>query len=500
MDQQPNDTTPALGEFIQRILRIAKKARWLMAATGLLTVVGANVVLYRFVANKYASQATILVVDPQISPNIVAPVSTSTTMDGVAVAAREFLSESRLLAIVDEFGLASPDVPQDVALDKLRKDIDLETNPPSFTIRFTAPTPQLAHDVTQKLTDLFLERQNALQNNQVTTAQRVIEGQLAERRQRLSQLQDSIADYSGQHPDDLADERAVNLQQLRDARSKLDTVMANQESAKRQRSTMLSTLLGRLNARVTVLEEQRAELLKSLTEKNPNVLAKQREIDQAKAEMQGIQNAGDTLLGRDGSAAADPAVVQLEAQLDTNRSEIDSLSRDVDRQTALIADYQRRLSANPVHAQKLSEMARQAEDLKGEISDLAAKQQASGLSASMAKLEEGNEFRLIDPANLPTHPSSKKKQTASLGAAAAGPLLGFLLIFLLDLRKPKFFTESDLRRKFAPPLVVAIPLLRTRKERRIHAWRIGFEALAGCIVLGLIVGTEVYAFGLITQL
>jgi uncharacterized protein involved in exopolysaccharide biosynthesis len=501
MDQQPHEPNPALNETIQRVLRIVKKARWLMAATGILTVVGANIVLDRFIASKYVSEATILVVDPQISASIVAPVSSSSLMDGVQVAAREALSQSRLLAIVDEFGLVTPGMSPDDAVQTLRSKIEIESSPqyPAFSIAFTAKTPQLAHDVTQKLTDLYLERQSALQSGQLKTAQNLIDGKLAERRQRLSQMEESIAAYSGQHPDDLADERASNLQQLRDARSRLDSVLANEDSAKRQRATMQSTLRGRLNARITVLEEQRADLLKNFTDKYPAVLAKDREIAQARAEMQGIQNAGETLLARDGSAAADPVAVQLEAQLDANRSEIESLSRDADRQTALIADYQRRLSANPIHAQKLSEMTRQADELKGEISDLTAKQQTSDLSASMAKLEEGKVFRLIDPASLPTHPSSKKKQEASLAAAAAGPLLGLLLTFLLDLRKPKFFTESDLRRTFAPPLVVAIPLLRTKKERRIRAVRIGFEVLAGCIVFVLIAGTEAYAYRLLTQ-
>jgi hypothetical protein len=124
--------------------------------------------------------------------NIVAPVSTSTTMDDVAVAAREILFESRMLAIVDEFGLASPGAyrrrPPSTGCERTstlnsRSFVPDQVHSPNSTNR----------DVTQELTDLFLERQNALQTNQVKPAQNLIDGRLAERRQRLSHLEDSIA-------------------------------------------------------------------------------------------------------------------------------------------------------------------------------------------------------------------------------------------------------------------------------------------------------------------
>lgn len=93
-----------------------------MVATGLLTVVAANLAISRLVPSKYVSQATILVVDPQIAPSIVTPVSTESTMEGVGIAAREVLSQSRLLAIVDEFGLAGPDAQPDAALEEVAEE------------------------------------------------------------------------------------------------------------------------------------------------------------------------------------------------------------------------------------------------------------------------------------------------------------------------------------------------------------------------------------------
>lgn len=470
-----------------------------MAATGLVTIAGANFVLSRYVPDKYVSHATILVVDPQIAPNIVAPVSTSTTLDGVNVAVHEVLSESRLLAIVNEFGLAPLGAAPDDALEKLQKNVEIDPSPPSFQITFSAPSPQLAHDVTQKLADLFVERNNELQSNQVRTAQNLIERQLADRRARLSQLQANIAAFSGQHPDELSDERTSNLQDLHDAQAKLDTVTANQESAKRRRGNLESTLLGTLSQRVTSLQDERTALLKNFTPKHPDVVNKDRQIAQAKAEMEELKTGGYGLLAHDTAAvvATDPTVVRLEAELEANADEIDTLSKDGDRQKALIANYQKRLSANPVYGQQLNDMTRQADELNGEISDLTKKLDSSDLSASMAKIEEGQEFRLIDPATLPAHPSNKKKKSVSLLAAVAGPFLGLVLTLLWDLRDPKFATEGDLQRVFAPPLVLSIPQLPTARERRVRAWLTSFEVIAGSVAVIIMAGAEVYAYMLL---
>jgi hypothetical protein len=150
-----------------------------------------------------------------------------------------------------------------------------------------------------------------------------------------------------------------------------------------------------------------------------------------------------------------------------------------------------------VHEQQLSSMEQEARELNDEIGELERKEQQSGLAAEVSRREEGQQFRLVDPPTLPTHPSSKKRQTASLGAAAAGPLLGLILAFLLELRRPTFHTENELRNTFAPPLVLSIPALPTPGERRARAWRTAFELLSGCVVAILIAATEFYAYRLL---
>jgi protein tyrosine kinase modulator len=338
-----------------------------------------------------------------------------------------------------------------------------------------------------------------LDANRAQTAISLIEEQLAERRRQLNELDQRIQATEGRSVGELPDERAQNLGELRQVQFRLDSVTANRDRANQQRAVLQSTLVGSLNARLNRLQDERATLLKSFTTKHPEVMRKDQQIAEVEAEMEGIKAGAKAPQSLQGLlASADPSIVQLEGQLEANALEIDSLSKEAAKQTAIIADYQRRLNANPVHEQQSSALAAEARELNDEIADLSRKQQQSGLAVNMERRQEQQQFRLVDPASLPTHPSSRKRQQASLAAVAAGPLLGIVLALLLDLRRPTFQNEDQLRRTFAAPLILSVPVLPTPRERRAQTWRSTFELLAGCVVAVVIALTEFYAYRMLS--
>ena len=252
-----------------------------------------------------------------------------------------------------------------------------------------------------------------------------------------------------------------------------------------------------LNLRLATLEDERAALLKKYTPVDSHVVSKDQQIAEMRAQVEAIQS-GAGKAQRASLTAPDPASAQLESGLEAVAMEIENQSKEIARQTATIEEKQRSLSAHPVNDvndQQTNAVAREIETVNQDIADLQRKQQQSDLAANMGNRDQ-QEFRLVDPPNLPTHPASKKRQTYSLAAAAAGPVVGFILAFLLDLRKTAFQSENELKRTFAPPLVISIPVLPTARERRTRAWQTGFELFAGSVVLVAIVATEFYAYKL----
>jgi polysaccharide biosynthesis transport protein len=172
-------------------------------------------------------------------------------------------------------------------------------------------------------------------------------------------------------------------------------------------------------------------------------------------------------------------MAQINGQLEANRLEINNLTKDERRLEAAIEEYQSRLNETPVREQELAGMLRNYELLKQDYADLLSKKMQSELAGNLEKRQEGQQFRLVDQASLPTLPTSPNRVKLSLGGIAAGLGLGLALAFLIELRDSSFHTEEELTERLALPLVIALPMLLTpmeqlsRERKRRLEWTLG---------------------------
>ena len=114
-------------EAVKRVFRVCKKGRWLIGSAALVSVVATTVGL-AFAPSKYQSEATILIMEQEISSNLATPLSTLPVAQKLQVMTQEVLSRSRLLDIVSEFGLFAKEknLSPDAAVDLMRKAIDIK--------------------------------------------------------------------------------------------------------------------------------------------------------------------------------------------------------------------------------------------------------------------------------------------------------------------------------------------------------------------------------------
>ena len=138
----------------------------------------------------------------------------------------------------------------------------------------------------------------------------------------------------------------------------------------------------------------------------------------------------------------DTGVAQLRSQLSANKLEIDNLHRR-SRNYGQCSSYESRLNITPVREQELTAIQRDYDLLKLHYGELLKKEQESQLATDLEKRQEGQQFRLADPPNLPTIPSSPKRLKISLVGLLAGVICGCVLAFLVDLRNSSFHSEDD---------------------------------------------------------
>lgn len=500
--------------------------------------------------NHYTSEATLLVVRQQVPERYVVPNSTTDTNAALQAIRQDILSRTRLLKIIDDFGLYRKNkkrLAPETLVEQMLRDIDIQPmieNPSQkefdgLKISFVADDPVLAQAVTSNLTSLFINENLRTREEQATGTTNFLHQQVEAKAKRLQEQEQLLRDFKMQHIGELPEQQAGNLGILSGLQSQLQNTAAGLSRAQEQRVYLESLLssyrrqttpagsfpvgtlpsspnVGRALSPVETaynevarLQSARATLFsRGFTSQHPDVKRVERELAKAeevfnhlkatapmppKEEAAPAPSKASTAIAPI-EAGDDPAVAQTKSQLEANRVEIDNLSKEEKRLKSSIAGYENRLNQTPIREQQEAGILRETENLRQDYATLQKKEQESQLATNLEKQQGGQQFRLVDAPNLPLMPSSPKRLKLSLGATAAGFALGIVLALFMELKDTSFHTEKDLTRHLAPPFVMGIPLLPTPMELRQRKWQGAFQWLAASAMVLAVLAAEFYVY------
>lgn len=534
-----------LNEQIARIFGFLTRRRWWILApfflVALLTVVGLSVL-----PNRYTSTATLLVVHQQVPQRYVVP--NSETDIAVRAMKQEVLSRTQLLRIINDFGLYPKQrkrlAPEELVTLML-SNIDLmpttenglETSGPTnkgfdaLKVSFTAENALLAQQITTTLTSLFINEYLRTGAEQATNTTNFLRQQVEEKGKLLEAQEERLRDFKLQHVGELPEQQSGNLGILTGLQAQLTNTMTSLERAQQQRALLQAQLEvaprrrpatdtavtgapNPTNKALTPVEMARNELAqlentrtslltKGYTSQHPDVVRNQREIARAEDRLQRLRAAAPAVEEAPASSAPttsspsqipddDRAIAQLKSSLEANRVEIENLTNNENRLKASVAQYESRINQTPVREQQQAGILRDTEALRQEYADLLKKEQESQLATNLEKQQGGRQFRIIDPASLPSVPSSPNRIKTSVGGIVGGLVLGLAIAFLIELRDTSFYTEQAVTRYFAPPFVLGIPLLPTRREESRRKWQNMLQWAAALTMLMVVAAAEFY--------
>ena len=169
---------------------------------------------------------------------------------------QQILSRTRLLHIIDQYNLYASDHAQrspDEKVERMRKDIDIELvrdgatrSPPSM-----CPTPradpQMAQQVTSELTNLFINENLEVRQQQSEDTTQFLEAQLESARKTLSDQEEKVREFKGQHVGEMPGQLASNLQILQGVQAQLQSE-EDALNAARQQQVYLQTLADQYRA------------------------------------------------------------------------------------------------------------------------------------------------------------------------------------------------------------------------------------------------------------
>ena len=474
------ELTPA--DYIAMLRR-----RWVLVV--IFAVIGPPLayVIAMVLPSRYVSQTLVLVQPPTVAPDIVRPVDTTDISQRLSSMQQQILSRSRLEPIIRQFGLYSKDVNRasmDTLVARLQKAIEVSpvapmaetraVNLPGFFVNVTLDNPRTAQQVCTAITSMFIEQSLSVRQQHSQDTTQFLSQQLADAKAHLDQQDAALAAFKSEYGGTLPDEEPMNLNLLTGQTSQLDAATQALARAQQDKSFAESVLTqqvaawqasqsGRnpdtLDQQLVALQTQLASLESRYTDDYPDVIKTKHDIAALQKKIAENDNQKvSTESNKPQRSPVEPAnITQLRAQVHTFEQVIAEKSKEQEQIKQQIKLYQNRIQSSPVVEQQYKELTRGYQTALDSYNDLQKKRDQSEMATELERQQEGEQFRVLDPANLPDKPTFPDRTKFALGGLAGGLGLGLGLAFLLEMRDTSMRTERDIEFFLRLPVLAMVP-------------------------------------------
>jgi uncharacterized protein involved in exopolysaccharide biosynthesis len=189
--------------------------------------------------------------------------------------------------------------------------------------------------------------------------------------------------------------------------------------------------------------------------------------------------------------------MEVESQLKANKVEIENRERAIQNLQKGIGDYQARLNMTPVREQQMSELTRKYDQSRKNYEQLQAKLAQSGMATELEKQNQGAQFRVLDPPNLPQKPYSPNRLKLDLIGLVAGLMVGIAVLAGGEIVDDRIYSKEELATIVSAPILSEIPPLTTAAEegRQVRAEWLQRGTLSMMAVLTAAGFATTYLFG-----
>lgn len=490
------------------LAEIAWRRRWYIVVPLVVIAVGTGA-MSQMLPNRYESQATILIVPPQVPKDYVKPTITEGMVERLNGMQQQILSHTRLERMILDFDLYKADRKtgsMDDIIERMRRD-DIKVNvaktrrrmddPVSFTVSYESEDPKAAMLVTERLASLFVQENLEQRSNLSETTNRFLQSQVDDALRKVHEQGAKLEAFRRANVGRLPTEVQSNLtvmqttqQQLqglyeainrdRERQLVIERTLSDESALASVTVPMAQNASGRGGAQIVMSPSQELAAARQslstlelrLKPDHPDIKSQKRRI----AELE--QKVAADALQQPVSEGALPRIVTSgdvaeQRRLAGLRTEHESLGRSIitKRQQAeglekAIAGYRTRVEVAPTLESELTQLTRDFDTMQESYTSLLRKMQDAQVAANLEERQVGQQFRIIESARMPEHAASPHRGRMTLMGICAGLVLGLGLAAFLEYRDSSLRTEDDVLIALSLPVVALVPVMWTTRERR----------------------------------
>lgn len=468
---------------IEDYIEIILRRKWFIMIPFMVSIIG--IILALIIIKPMYRSSTLILVEPQKVPSdYIRPTVTVDIRDRLNTITQQVMSRTRLESIINEFDLYH-DQRENYSVEEIvemaRRHIEISVKgKDSFTISYSGDNPETVMHVTNRLASLFIEENLKIREQQAEGTTEFLDAQLQNLRSALEQQEARIKAFKEEYMGELPSQLDANLRTLDRLQLSLQTTNDSLKSAE-ERKILLEKHLAEVNpdlitgtgtgsiapidprrTRLASLQAELSQLSTVYTDKYPDVARLKREIAEIEKELKESKTVDKNSKAASAPPAfsANPLYTTLSNQLVEVNTEIKNLKA---RQKDILKDisiFQGRVERIPRREQQMAALMRDYENTRANYQNLLNKKLEAQLAENLEKRQKGEQFRILDPANLPAKPYKPDPKKIILMGIVLGVGSGGGLAFLLEYIDASFRKAEDVYAALGLPVLASIPRIR----------------------------------------
>lgn len=377
-----------------------------------------------------------------------------------------------------------------------------------YSLSYNSRDPEEAYAVVQAMLDLFVEGSLSDTRTDSEMARRFIDEQIAAYEQRLQEAEQRLADFRRDNVGMLPSDRGDYYQRLQSAQSQLERTELELREAERRRDEIQRQISGEeptfgimgpmspsgrrsvdpeLEGRIQALRERLDELSLTYTDKHPDIRSIKRTLEtleQEYAEALAQLPPESGLPQGGGALETNPVFQQLRMAQSNAEIEVSALQVRLADQRRRINELQGLVDTIPDIESELKRLNRDYTVNQENYRTLLQRREQAAMSESVEDEGERVQFRIIEPARVPTSPSAPNRSALFTGVLLLGVGAGGGLAFLLSQLRPVFDDRRTLNRITGFPVLGNVVFHRSEQQRqRERLWLLTFVGLSLLLLL-----------------
>lgn len=465
-----------------------RRLPWFLLMLSIGSAIGLT--LARMLPTVYVAEARLVVESEQIPDTMAASTVQTQATEQLQIIQQRITAREPLIDMANRLRIYEGEgrpLPADEIVADLRARIEIRTTggPTTrgpaqatlVTVRFEAPTPQLAATVTNDLVTRILAQDVGMRTSVARQTLDFFEQEVARLDQELARLGDEILQFKQRNaaalPDSLefrrsqqaaAQERLQNLDrqeaeltdrralivQLRDAAAASGNVPVGARATPEEQAlralqdqlTGLRAVLAPANPRIRMLEAQ--------------VAAQEEIVNSQRAAAAGVAGTNP-----DGTPIAltpfDLQIADLDSQLSFIATQRTQIAAQLEALEATIA-------ATPQNAIALGTLERDYANTRAQYDNAVAKKAQAETGEVIEALAKGQRITVIEQAVAPTAPDRPNRMFIAAGGIGGGFALGLGLVLLLELLNKGIRRPVELTTGLGITAFATLPYMRTRRD------------------------------------